>query len=333
MVRKYVNIFVSYIFPLIVIAYILYKVTPERIIHTLREVTFVWLLIGFSLYVINYFFRSLRFKTLIHSKNIGLKDIFQVSCFHSMYNYILPARTGEFSYVYYLKRITNTPVIEGLSTLLVARLLDLITVFLFLPLVLFFLRQRISDDFIQLAVIFAGTVLFISMFFFYFVVSGQRTMKICDRCLRKFDFARLSIWKRFREKLGEFHNSFVMIHKKRIYSRVFIFTLLVWLSVYGHFYFIIRALRVEINFWQVILLLMIMVPTRLLPVQGIGNLGTHEIGWVIAFRIFQFQQDEALLVAFNSHIILFIYVIILGGYAILSTRDTFRKEDHVTVQS
>ena len=141
----------------------------------------------------------------------------------------------------------------------------------------------------------------------------------------------MRLWGTLRGKLEEFHGSFVMIHRKGIYIRIFLLTLMIWMSVYGHFYFITKALRIDISFWQMVLILMLMIPTRLLPIQGVGNLGTHEVGWVLAFRLFGFTQDEALLVAFNSHIILFVYVVILGGYAILSTRKKLRKEEYAAL--
>ena len=53
------------------------------------------------------FFRSV-FSILIHAKNIGLGDIIRLGFFNSMYNYILSVRIGEFSYVHYLRSITNT---------------------------------------------------------------------------------------------------------------------------------------------------------------------------------------------------------------------------------
>jgi uncharacterized protein (TIRG00374 family) len=329
--RKLFNIFFSYIVPVLVVAYILVKVTPQKIVLTLGTVMPLWLVIGFSLYVVNYLFRSLRFQTLIHSKRISLKDIFQVSCFHSLYNYVLPARTGEFSYIYYLKRITATPATEGLSTLLVARVLDLVTAFLFLPVVLFFIRQHISNEHLRLIVIFSGIVFFLCLLLFYFVVSGQRTILFMDRCFRILRITRLHLWQRIRSRLEEFHRSFVMIHRKRVYLRAFVLTLLIWMSVYGHFYFITIALRIDISFWQMVLILMLMIPTRLLPIQGVGNLGTHEVGWTFCFRLFGFSQNEALLVAFNSHIILFVYVVVLGGYAFISTRKKLRREEHAAL--
>jgi len=308
-------------------------VTPGKIAQTLATVMPVWLLIGFSLYVINYALRSVRFHTLIHSKKLSLKETFQVSCFHSMYNYLLPARTGEFSYVYYLKRLAGIPVTEGMSTLMVARILDLMTAFLFLPVVLFILRRHISGDLTRTIVLVAGAVLFSCALFFYTVVSGRIALSLVDRLFRKLRIARLGLWQSIRGKLEEFQASFLAIHRKRIYPRIFGLTLMIWITVYGHFYCITRALRIDISFWQVVLILMLMIPTRLLPIQGVGNLGTHEVGWVFAFRLFGFPQEEALLVAFNSHILLLVYVLLLGGYAMVSTRKKLRMEEHAAFHS
>ena len=318
--RKFAVIFISYIFPVVVIGYIFLNVTPQSIVLTLSEVQPLWLVLGLVLYIINYFFRSIRFKILIHSRDIPFKDIFQVSCFHSMYNYLLPARTGEFSYIYYLKRLTHTPITEGLSTLLAARMLDLLVTFLFLPFAIFFLQGRISNGYLQVIVVCASFVIFFSFLVVYFVVRGRKSLRMLDRFLAFLKIAERSIVKKIRGKLGEFHISFETICRKRVYFRAFLLTLCIWFSVYGYFFMIIRSLQVEINFWQVVLILIIMVPTRLLPIQGVGNVGTHEIGWGVAFRIFGFSQGDALLVAFNSHVVLLMYVLVLGGYAFLSTR-------------
>ena len=73
---------------------------------------------------------------------------------------------------------------------------------------------------------------------------------------------------------------------------------------------------------------MIMIPTRLLPIQGLGNFGTHEAGWVFAFHLFGYGTGESILIAFNSHIVLLVYVITLGLYAVLTTRRKLgRKSD------
>lgn len=318
--RRACSIFIGFVFPAILITYIVLKISPPKILAALSKVDVMWLGLGLLIYFINYVFRAMRFASLVHSQKVSFHDMLKVGCFHSFYNYMLPLRAGEFSYVYYLNRITRTPVMEGLSTLLVSRVMDFISVLLFFPVVLFFLRGQLSDEFTRTIAIFAGGIVVLVVLLFFFVVRGRNMVHVLDRLMEKIGLFRCRPWQTVRRKLVEFHQSFAAIHTKRMYLQLLPISLLIWLSVYGTFYMVILALHVQINFWQVVLLMIMMVPTRLLPLQGVGDLGSHEIGWVIAFRIFGFAEEEALLVAFNSHIIIFVYVLILGLYAILSTR-------------
>jgi len=60
-----------------------------------------------------------------------------------------------------------------------------------------------------------------------------------------------------------------------------------------------------------------MVPLTLLPFQGFANLGTHEIGWVAAFSIFGQDSGSSLAIAVGSHIIMLLFVLILGFLGVL----------------
>lgn len=318
--RKLLHILISYILPAVVVGYIVLKVSPGSIFQTLAQVDPVWLLLGFIIFGVNILFRSLRFKRLIFSQEIDLKDIFQVSCLHTMYNYLLPARTGEFSYAYFLKKLNRISFTEGLSTLLVARILDLMTIVLLLPVVLYSLRDHIPGEHLHVIIIVACMVLLICVLFIALLVKGEKTLRIVETIGQFFRISRFRVFQYLQKKFEEFHAFCLIIHKNRIYLPLICLTCFIWLSVYGYFYCIAQSLHIQISFVQMILILMIMVPTRLLPLQGVGNVGTHEIGWVFALRIFGFSQEIALLMALNSHIILFVYVISFGLYAILSTK-------------
>jgi uncharacterized membrane protein YbhN (UPF0104 family) len=68
----------------------------------------------------------------------------------------------------------------------------------------------------------------------------------------------------------------------------------------------------------------IMVPMTLLPFQGFANLGTHEIGWAAAFALFGYPETTALNIAVSSHIVLLLFVLLLGslGVILLSRKAT-----------
>jgi hypothetical protein len=63
----------------------------------------------------------------------------------------------------------------------------------------------------------------------------------------------------------------------------------------------------------------IMIPMTLLPLQGFANLGTHEIGWVAAFRLFGYSANASLNIAISSHIIMLLFVLTLGLLGYLAT--------------
>ena len=75
------------------------------------------------------FFKAYRQKMLIGTEDVRFVDMFLVSLIRNAFNMVLPARTGELSYVYVLKRKFKIPVEIGVSTLVVGLIFDLIIVF------------------------------------------------------------------------------------------------------------------------------------------------------------------------------------------------------------
>src|SRR5712691_9946504 len=87
----------------------------------IQEFSVRGLALGFGVYMLSYYFRALRWSQLIHSKEVGMGELFLVTSAHIMFNNLLPARSGELSYIYLLKKRHDLPGTEGLATLLVSR--------------------------------------------------------------------------------------------------------------------------------------------------------------------------------------------------------------------
>jgi SAM-dependent methyltransferase len=88
---------------------------------------------------------------------------------------------------------------------------------------------------------------------------------------------------------------------------------LIWLAVYLNFYLIAGSLGYWLEFGHVVVLSLLMVPLTLLPLQGVANLGSHEVGWVATLTLFGYSSDEALVLAAGSHVVLLAFVLILGA--------------------
>lgn len=79
------------------------------------------------------------------------------------------------------------------------------------------------------------------------------------------------------------------------------------------------------NFFQIVVVSIIMVPVTLFPIQGFANLGAHELGWVTAFTLFGYPYLDALNIAVSSHIVYVFFVLSLGLIGILSFADRQKK--------
>jgi len=87
------------------------------------------LIIGLALMFSIDFFKSYRQKLLIGTNQVRFFDMFLVSLIRNAFNMVLPARTGELSYVYVLKRKFKIPIEIGVSTLFVGLIFEIVIVF------------------------------------------------------------------------------------------------------------------------------------------------------------------------------------------------------------
>jgi uncharacterized protein (TIRG00374 family) len=219
-----------------------------------------------------------------------------------MYNYLLPAKSGELSYLYLLNRRLRISVSESASGLLAARFLDFLAIALFLPIVLLTLRQQLPPWTIWLLATFA-LIMFAATgaSVWLFRIRGEPSS--IDSNTRQTWLARQ--WREFSVGMRR-------ILRQGRYRSMLLLSLLIWLSVYTYTFLIVLGMGYQVDFIQLVVVSIVMVPLTLLPVQGFGNLGTHEFGWVIAFSFFGFPRDQALTIAVGVHIILLTFVLALG---------------------
>src|SRR6056297_154133 len=89
------------------------------------------LLLACLLYFASNFFKALRFIVIMKDIHVGLFNMFSIVSFHNFFNQVMPARTGELTLIYYLKKIGNVKATKGLHSLIVVRIFDMIIVSLF----------------------------------------------------------------------------------------------------------------------------------------------------------------------------------------------------------
>lgn len=290
-----------------VIMLVLTQLDMGQLRRTLTRASLPWLGVGLLAYLVNYVLRTLRFRQLLPKQRIGFAQLFSISSLYGMFLYLMPAKSGEVSLPAMLKLRQGVSISESAATLVVARFFDFFSVALFLPLVLITFRQRIPEVMFYSALVFIALMAPVGVGYFVWLRrDGSESLAAAPD--------RVTTWMaRVRRWIGHVMDSLRTLARMKGQGWLLLNTIAIWLCVYANFYLIAAALGYWLEFGHVVVLSILMIPLTLFPVQGVANVGSHEVGWVAAFAIFGYPPEQALVVAIGSHAMLLLEVLILGS--------------------
>lgn len=270
-------------------------------------------------------FRTIRQNLLLGEDRVRFGDMYLISLIRNAFNMTLPARTGEFSYIYFLKRKFKVPVDKGVSTLAIGLIFDLIIIFFMIIISIMIVginRYEISSKSLILiaAGLLAATI--ILLIFLSKIVRGF--IKLFEFLLKKFEnLKNKKVFIYVYEKLIEINESIIIIQKRRIYWKVFLLSLMTRIFKFTSYYFIIHAILypmgytfADLSFWVIFLATVAAELSAVLPTHGIAGLGTYEGAFVITFIALGFKEDISIIVGFGYHMINLLDTLIVGIIAL-----------------
>ena len=74
------------------------------ILSLVRESRLDYLGLALAAYTVSYCTRAFRFKILLRSEAPSFSALFSIAALHNLFNATLPARTGELSYIYLVRK-------------------------------------------------------------------------------------------------------------------------------------------------------------------------------------------------------------------------------------
>ena len=290
------------------VAILLSQINAGDVIDMLGKINPAYLVIGFILYAISYLLRALRFHILLN-KEVGMRDLFSIVSVHNMALNIFPARSGELSYIFLLKKRHNKTVGEGAATLLTSRVLDIISISL-----LFLISSIFSHDLPEImakVLPIVGFLLFLVilallMFIYYSRGFIERLRDISVYLGLNEMYALNYIFR----KMDEMAQSFSRIQRSQ-FIRSALVSAAIWIILYSVNYTLIIAMGIDLQFETVFLASTFFFMISILPIQGIGGFGTLEGSWAISFMAMGVTKEAAISSGFVMHIISIIYLAIL----------------------
>lgn len=126
--RKSIGRAISAIITVSLLAYLLSKINwPEfeQIAHRVSAASFLAIILTY--FLLN-FFRALRFRALLNRPETPLSKLVPITLYHNFLVRVLPFKIGELSYIVLMRSNLNYTVQEGISSLVGARLLELLVI-------------------------------------------------------------------------------------------------------------------------------------------------------------------------------------------------------------
>ena len=303
----------------VVIAYFLLKeIDIQEIPKTLRRLSIGALLIGFGCYCLLVLAKALRFRALLNLDS-GVHQVFPILAMHTFWGNILPMRTGDVSYVYLMQRRQKVDATQGVASLLVASLIDLVLLIGLVVATAWLLRTALRDT-------FSGTVLYLIpllmggglMAVVVFVYAAPRAcMRFAERCAAPL----LALEKRSIswavDKVLAVLQELTTFRSNRRFLEVWAYSVLCLVIRFGFQCYLVAEMGVEIPMTEVLFALAFTNVFNLLPVQTVGNFGTTEFPFVWLLNHFGTSIETATVTGFSLHILILLYCLPIGASGFL----------------
>jgi len=284
MYRKISAILVPTLIAVGIIGYMLYRVWGD-LLEALQHMIPIYLVIGIIICLLAWWLRGWRYHYILSSLNYRVPVIFATACIFvsQTVNLVVPARLGDFVRIFILKHDYNTTYSEGISSIVVERVFDIVTVALLGGVALLFVIN-VPACFYTIIVIplVAGAIFFVFLIYAGTLSSKNRYIRIILTMLDEIRRASLSL------------QSIIILSTSSLV--IWLLDVLVCIAVAMMF-------QQQIPFAVVVLAIVIGNLIKAVPITP-GGVGTYELSVALTFeQLAGVSPAIAFLIAVIDHLI------------------------------
>jgi hypothetical protein len=271
------------------------------------KVHWPYIFLYFLVLLIIQFIRSLRWELLLRPlQQVGQKVLFPITSVGFMAIAILPVRSGELVRPYLLSQKKQIPMSAALATIVVERILDVLTILLF---IIFISSSAELPQWVlgagYIAMAFIGAIFSL----LYLMVSrGSVMLKITEAVLRPFS-SRVLDWA--RNFIISFSQGARILFHWRVMTQAFIFSIILWTVMVLCNYMMFFAFSFSLSLVAAFVLVIVVDLGLMIPAAP-GFVGSFEFLCVVALAIFGVGREEALSFSILSHALQLLFVAALG---------------------
>ena len=322
---RIVNIVVVVGFGVFLIWFLLNQIDIEDVKKAFLGLYIPYLVIGLIIMTISDYFRAYRKNILVGSSRIGMGDMFLITIIRDAFNMVLPARTGELSYIYILNRKFKFPVEIGISTLMVVLAFDLVIVFsmIIISIIIIGINRYSISSTTVIAIAFILLIMSL-LILFYLSKIISFFIRVFSKILLKYRIGKNKAVQYIYKKLIDTNKNIEIIQKRRIYWKVYLSSVATRVSKFTCFYFLINAVLKpmgyefgDLPYWVIFLATVTAEISAVLPTHALAGLGTYEGAFALAFILLGFSKEISIIVGFSYHIINLLFTVGTGLVAMV----------------
>jgi len=297
-----------------------YNLDLGMVVQNLTNANPVFLLGMVIVYFLLCLVRSLRWKSVPIFSEMGHGTLFGVTGLHSFWNNILPARTGEVSFSFLLKKHSGINIGHSAGILMMVRIYDAfatVSTMLFLLPWIYVLQYGGNEFNLQNT----SYLILIIIFLLLVIINGEKILK---NLLRFFDtsFPNFRVKKTILAVAEDFNYGMVQISGLKVRLKIFVLTVVCNFLTYLIFYFAFKSLGINVTLIALLIGSTFTLLGSLLPINAPGNIGAFDAGWIGGFLLTGLTKHDAVASCFIMHSMVLISALLAGAlsYAVLNFR-------------
>lgn len=278
--KKWINLFIGIVISAFFIYLSFRRVQPAEILHSLKNVNYVWIIPNVAIVILAMGLRAVRWRFLLRSiGNFKAGKLFPSVMIGFMANNILPARLGELVRAYSLGVKTGESRSAIFATIVIERIFDSLALMSIFWLVIAFV------PFPPVVKKFGLVALGANMFIVIILIFMKQKGKILiDKFLGYFSFLPESLSKKINHILTKFADGLDIFDNIKVLWIVTFWSVILWFITAISSYFIFMAFGIYPHIVASFILLLFVAAGVMLP-SAPGFVGVFQAAVVGAFGV------------------------------------------------
>lgn len=291
------------------------KIELDVLIETIKNFNLKHLILIITTFLLSLYIRGIRWKFLLmNDKKYSVLNLAEIFTVGNMLNIFLPARAGDFYRAYYLGDEKGEKKLKVFGTIILERLFDGITMFLFLlgAILLYSKAQWILNLTFSIGAVFILGTICVYLIFKYnkskevsrLICSKIKSEKICH------------IIKNLTTYLNIFIRGFSAFKKPLYMFLILLLSFLAWGLEAIVACIIINSFGLNLPITAGVFIMTLTAFSTMIPSTSV-LVGPYQAAYILALGLFEISKSKALAISTVHQIILVLIFTIVGGLLML----------------